>query len=228
MATEGANAKDAYKMQQQAGRKELWREALESSSQGDFFLLSLLEVVIEDEARQEEQVEKQLELNRLIKEEALTIPYRATGVSDWCQSFINDPLYKVCSVLLIMGAGVIGAIEAEQPHPHPAIVATDMFLIAWFCIECNIHIAAEGEHPQCYFFGRDSVTWSLAARWNVFDFTVSYISLVLATILTEVPGSFFLHCYCFAKALFLFARDEPFKKTVITCMSRRAATATGW
>ena len=50
---------------------------------------------------------------------------------------------------------------------------------------------AEGEHPQCYFFGRDSVRWSLAARWNVFDFTISYMSLVLATIITEIgEGSY--------------------------------------
>ena len=59
--------KSIYEQQQQAGRKELWREALESSAQGDFFLISLLEVVLEDEQEQAEQSRKQAELNNLLK-----------------------------------------------------------------------------------------------------------------------------------------------------------------
>ena len=65
----------------------------------------------------------------------------------------------------------------------------DWFLIIWFCIECAIHIAAEGAHPQCYFFGRETDSWTTQARWNVFDFTVAYLSMVLATILTGAGES---------------------------------------
>jgi hypothetical protein len=81
---------------------------------------------------------------------------------------------------------VVGAIEAEQTKSSALITALDFILVAWFCIECNIHIAAEGQHPQCYFFGRDAEKWNTQAKWNVFDFTVSYLSLVLATVITEV------------------------------------------
>jgi len=72
--------------------------------------------------------------------------------------------------------------------PAAARVA-DFALLAWFCLECNLHIAAEGEQPQCYFFGRESESWSLAARWNVFDFSVSYASLLLATVISETGES---------------------------------------
>ena len=134
-ADQEAEAKSGYMVQQQAGRKELWREALESASQGEYFLVSLLEVVIEDEAAQEAIVEKQRELNRLIKEESVTIPYHANDYSDWCRAFVADPLYKLCSILLIVGAGVIGAIEVEQTEPKLWISIVDFMLIAWFCIE---------------------------------------------------------------------------------------------
>lgn len=61
-------------------------------------------------------------------------------------------------------------------------------------MQCNIHIATEGQHPQCYFFGRDAEKWSTQAKWNVFDFTVSYLSLVLATVITEVPQTTVFMC----------------------------------
>jgi hypothetical protein len=35
-----------------------------------------------------------------------TIPYRPSEYSEACRSFIDDPLYKVTSVLLIVAAGV--------------------------------------------------------------------------------------------------------------------------
>ena len=178
-----------YRTKQQAGRKDLWREALESSSRGDYFLISLLEVVLEDEVAQSDVAATERSLKRLVNIEETAVPYRASGYSDWCRSFCSEPLYKMCSVLAIVGAGVVGAIEVENETPPVLIRFADFALIAWFCIECNIHIAAEGEHPQCYFFVRDSVRWSLPARWNVFDFSVSYLSLILATIITETGES---------------------------------------
>jgi hypothetical protein len=56
-----------YRVQQQTGRKELWREAFESSSKGDYFLVSLLEVVLEDEHAQKAELEKRHGLDRLVK-----------------------------------------------------------------------------------------------------------------------------------------------------------------
>lgn len=35
-----------------------------------------------------------------------TIPYRPSGYSEACRKFVEDPLYKVISVLLIVAAGV--------------------------------------------------------------------------------------------------------------------------
>lgn len=189
-----ADQSKVYVQQQDEGRKHLWREALEASSEGDMFLLSLLEVILEDEKAQAERTQKEAELSKMLKGEALAIPYRPTGYSDWCRSFCDDILYKFCSVSLILGAGVIGAMEVEYSEGEAVpmtIVVLDFLLITWFCMECNIHIGSEGEHPQCYFFGRDSEVWTVAARWNVFDFTVSYASLVLATIISRAgDGSY--------------------------------------
>jgi hypothetical protein len=70
-----------------------------------------------------------------------------------------------------------------------SVKVADFALLVWFCVECNVHITAEGDHPQCYFFGRESESWSLPARWNVFDFSVSYASLLLATVISETGES---------------------------------------
>lgn len=106
-----------YRIKQQAGRKDLWREALESSSKGDYFLISLLEVVLEDEQASAQAEEAQRAVKRLVNMEDTTVPYRANEYSEWCRSFCNEPLYKCCSVLAILGAAVVGAIEV-CPNIH--------------------------------------------------------------------------------------------------------------
>ena len=77
-----ADQKEMYEKQREIGRKELWKEALESSSHGNYFLVSLLEVVLEDEAEQAEELKKQQHLQSLIKTESRTIPYTPSAGSD--------------------------------------------------------------------------------------------------------------------------------------------------
>jgi hypothetical protein len=55
-----------YQAEQAQGRQDLWREALEASAQGDVFLVSLLEVILEVEAAQDELDAKQKELDTLV------------------------------------------------------------------------------------------------------------------------------------------------------------------
>jgi hypothetical protein len=61
------NQAQIYKHQQQQGRKELWRQALESSSKGEFFLVSLLEVVIDDEHEQEAKEKREKQFDQLVQ-----------------------------------------------------------------------------------------------------------------------------------------------------------------
>ena len=109
-----SDKQEHYRIQQQAGRKDLWREALESSSKGDYFLISLLEVVLEDEQASVQAEEAQRAVKRLVNMEDTTVPYHANDYSEWCRSFCNEPLYKCFSVLGILGAAVVGAIEVCQ------------------------------------------------------------------------------------------------------------------
>ena len=168
--------KAMYQAERQRARKELWKAGVEASAQGNTFLMDMLEVLQEEEAEKEAEQLKVAQLQRLIRKTGGSnmIPYRKSGYSDLCRSFIEDPLYKVCSVTFILLAGMIGALDSEMEEGSSVlwVVILDWFLIVWFCIECAIQIHAEGAHPQCYFFGRFTDSWSTQARWNVFDFTV--------------------------------------------------------
>ena len=77
-----SDKQEHYRIQQQAGRKDLWREALESSSKGDYFLISLLEVVLEDEQASVQAEEAQRAVKRLVNMEDTTVPYHANDYSE--------------------------------------------------------------------------------------------------------------------------------------------------
>ena len=96
------------------------------------------------------------------------------------------------ATVIIIGAAMTGMQLEQQEyydsHPLAWVNVVDTVVIYIFCVECLMRIAAEGSKPWKYFLGnawfpdgrRRSAAhtreWDVRARWNLFDFTISWVS----------------------------------------------------
>ena len=81
------DVKRMYHEEQEISRKALAHEAVEAASQGDFFLLSFLEVAEEDAALEAVAAESQRVLDKLVNEDLLIIPSRGNAFSGAARPF---------------------------------------------------------------------------------------------------------------------------------------------
>ena len=125
------------------------------------------------------------------------------------EAVVDTSSFELFSGTLILTSAVLTGIQEDSPdyyrtHPDAPVNRFDFIIVHIFCLECLINIIAEGSTPWRYFIGDGMISsksvelgaanersdslrrsllafnWDTRARWNCFDFFVSYSSAVFA------------------------------------------------
>ena len=91
--------------------------------------------------------------------------------------------FKAASVGLILTqavlVGVSGMGGEEDDEKSAGMEAVDAAVVGLFCLECLVVMGGYGQEVWRYFTGLRVGKWESIAKWNCFDFVVSFVSAAM-------------------------------------------------
>jgi hypothetical protein len=99
--------------------------------------------------------------------------------SESCRRIADTTAFKSWSVGLILLQTVLVGIQMEQRNGNIALDVLDKGVVIAFCLECLFIMAGFGKNWWLYITGLRVGKWENPAKWNVFDFVVSFTSLCM-------------------------------------------------
>jgi len=102
-----------------------------------------------------------------------------------CRRMASTAWFNAVGVSLILASTVVASLAAEysdQGEEPAALRALDLVVVCAFCAECLFVMAGYGKRAKAwklYFTGLRVGKWESQAKWNTFDFFVSFGSLAM-------------------------------------------------
>ena len=94
-----------------------------------------------------------------------------------CRKASDSITYKCISISLILLQGIIVALQSKHSSKGTTVASIDRLVTILFCLECLFIMAGYGKQFWLYFLGLRVGKWESHAKWNCFDFIVSFTSL---------------------------------------------------
>jgi len=108
------------------------------------------------------------------------IKIEETRCSKFLRRIANTDVFKSYSIGLIMLQTVLVGMQMDQEHQNnPFINILDRGAVIAFCAECLFIMLGHGKKWWLYFSGIRVGKWETPAKWNSFDFLVSFTSLLM-------------------------------------------------
>ena len=106
-----------------------------------------------------------------------------TGPSQIAANITSKQWFKGGSAGLIVVGALITGIQVDQEHLEQNIILSsfDQIIMWLFALECTLNMLTEGALWHRYFIGFhiSDGKWDIRARWNCFDFSISFGALGL-------------------------------------------------